>query len=246
MRIKLNDTQLVLISAASQRDDHCLTLPPGPKAGPTKKAAARLLYAGLVRELKARKGAPIWRRDDETGDVFALKLTAAGLKAIAIEAPDNEGPYEHGPRPEARKDTEEPSPSATRTDVEPDALVETPTAPRPSSPRSGTKIALVIEMLRRDAGATVDELVEATGWLPHTTRAALTGLRKRGLNTLAERGDRTRRSVYRLVGSSPIAERSASNEAGSSSAEAASATAIAGRPPLPKNGSSTGQSRRAA
>ena len=29
-------------------------------------------------------------------------------------------------------------------------------------------------------GATLDELVEATGWLPHTTRAALTGLKKKG------------------------------------------------------------------
>nr|MBA4769903.1 DUF3489 domain-containing protein [Sphingobium sp.] len=35
-------------------------------------------------------------------------------------------------------------------------------------------------MLEREGGATLDELTSATSWLPHTTRAALTGLRKKG------------------------------------------------------------------
>ena len=35
-------------------------------------------------------------------------------------------------------------------------------------------------MLQRTDGATLSELIAATGWLPHTTRAALTGLRKKG------------------------------------------------------------------
>ena len=48
------------------------------------------------------------------------------------------------------------------------------------SPGAHTKTALVVEMLRRDSGATLDELTGATSWLPHTTRAALTGLRKKG------------------------------------------------------------------
>jgi hypothetical protein len=39
---------------------------------------------------------------------------------------------------------------------------------------------MVLEMLRRASGATLDELTSATSWLPHTTRAALTGLRKKG------------------------------------------------------------------
>ena len=34
--------------------------------------------------------------------------------------------------------------------------------------------------MSRRSGATLDDLVAATGWLPHTTRAALTGLRKKG------------------------------------------------------------------
>jgi hypothetical protein len=57
------------------------------------------------------------------------------------------------------------------------ALPETP-APRNVAPTS--KIAQVISMLQRSDGATVMELVTMTGWLPHTTRAALTGLRKKG------------------------------------------------------------------
>lgn len=43
-----------------------------------------------------------------------------------------------------------------------------------------SKIGTVLGLLRRDEGATLDELVSATGWLPHTTRAALTGLKKKG------------------------------------------------------------------
>ena len=37
MSIKLNDTQLVLLSAASQRDDHCLVRPAGPKRAPATR-----------------------------------------------------------------------------------------------------------------------------------------------------------------------------------------------------------------
>ncbi len=55
----------------------------------------------------------------------------------------------------------------------------------------------MINLLRRAHGARIVDLTEATGWLPHTTRAALTGLRKRGYAVVRERvgaGD----SVYRI------------------------------------------------
>lgn len=39
---------------------------------------------------------------------------------------------------------------------------------------------MVFALLRRSGGATLDDMVKATGWLPHTTRAALTGLKKKG------------------------------------------------------------------
>lgn len=73
------------------------------------------------------------------------------------------------------------------------------------SPRVGSKQALVVEMLSTKAGTTLENLIEVTGWLSHTTRAALTGLRKRGLRgaegsssgqalSLSHRGVRSRQS----------------------------------------------------
>jgi hypothetical protein len=64
-------------------------------------------------------------------------------------------------------------------------------APKPS------KIAQVVELLRREGGATLAELVEATGWLPHSARAALTGLRHKGhAIEKTKRGDVT---CYRIA-----------------------------------------------
>lgn len=80
-------------------------------------------------------------------------ITAAGRLAVGIEAPVSE--------------------TGVGTDVPVAAI-----APAPVSATS--KIAMVTAMLGRESGATLAELVEATGWLPHTTRAALTGLRKKG------------------------------------------------------------------
>jgi hypothetical protein len=51
---------------------------------------------------------------------------------------------------------------------------------RPATPAAPSKISLVVDLLRREQGASLDEMVEVTCWLPHTTRAALTGLKKKG------------------------------------------------------------------
>ncbi|MFN4359042.1 MULTISPECIES: DUF3489 domain-containing protein [Sphingopyxis] len=48
------------------------------------------------------------------------------------------------------------------------------------TPREGSKAAALLEMLQRKDGATLDEMTERTGWQPHTVRAAMTGLRKKG------------------------------------------------------------------
>ena len=75
--------------------------------------------------------------------------------------------------------------------------------PRPSAPRGGSKLAQVIELLERDHGATIEELIAATGWLAHTTRAALTGLRKRGYTAVIDRSDKERGSFYRIAAGRP-------------------------------------------
>jgi hypothetical protein len=66
-------------------------------------------------------------------------------------------------------------------------------------PRPGSKLNRVIWTLSTDKGATPDELSHATGWLPHTARAALTGLRKRGYDVRLVRGRGETASVYRLT-----------------------------------------------
>ena len=86
MSVKLTETQTALLSAASQREDRHLTPPTGGRLAQARKAAARLLEAGLIREVKAKGDAPVWRRDEEAGCDYALKLTAAGLKAIPAVA----------------------------------------------------------------------------------------------------------------------------------------------------------------
>ncbi len=70
----------------------------------------------------------------------------------------------------------------------------------PSAPRGGSKLARVIALLEHDHGATIAELIAATGWLAHTTRAALTGLRKRGYAVVIDRSDDKRGSFYRVSG----------------------------------------------
>ena len=78
------------------------------------------------------------------------------------------------------------------TNTEPKASAQETSAP----PRK-TKIGKVIALLEREKGATLDEMVKATGWLPHTTRAALTGLKKKGHSI--ERDKRDDVTCYRIA-----------------------------------------------
>ena len=82
---KLTDTQRAILFEASQRKDRCLIPPKTLKAAAAQKVATKLLKAGLVREIKAKTGMETWRRDEETGQAYSLKLTDAGLKAIAAD-----------------------------------------------------------------------------------------------------------------------------------------------------------------
>ena len=56
-------------------------------------------------------------------------------------------------------------------------------------PQRKTKRALLLELIGSVGGATLEELTSATGWLPHTVRAAITGLRKRGHEVQCQRVD---------------------------------------------------------
>jgi len=196
MSIKLTDTQLVMLSAAAQRDDRCLVPSKNLKGGAAQKVTAKLVAAGFAKEIKAKTGAPVWRRDEQTGQGYALKLTAAGAKAIAID----EG---EGASAGAAEVAEEGGLRESMIAIESSTLPRTPpetltagAAQILSAPRDGTKLAQVVEMLKDGQGATLAELVASTGWLPHTTRAALTGLRKRGYLVALDRSDKERGSTY--------------------------------------------------
>lgn len=66
-----------------------------------------------------------------------------------------------------------------------------------ASPQAEGKTSRVLALLQRPDGATLDELVAATSWLPHTTRAALTGLKKKGYAVTSEKVEGQRQ--YRIV-----------------------------------------------
>src|SRR5437868_13839631 len=85
MSIKLTDTQVVMLSAAAQRENRCIVAPPSLKGAAAQKIATKLVAAGLAKEIKAKLGTHVWRRHDASGLAYALKLTVAGLKAVAVD-----------------------------------------------------------------------------------------------------------------------------------------------------------------
>ena len=232
MSIKLTETQLIMLNAAAQRNDRCLVAAPNLKVATAQKIASRLIGSGLVREIRAKAGAPVWRRDDDAGLSYALRLTAAGANAIAIDESSEPGHVDDDNLGEnvapARSSSEKHSAP------DPSSAGETGIAPlRSSSPRGGTKLARVVELLQQDRGASIDELIVVTGWLPHTTRAALTGLRKRGFVTAIDRSDKKRGSIYR-VERSPTAEDSAAAQSDLAQADVAALSKKMRREAKPK------------
>jgi Protein of unknown function (DUF3489) len=167
MSMKLTDTQLAMLSAAAKRGDRCVVAPKNLKGGAAQKVALKLSAEGLVKEIITKAGLGVWRRDDGAGRSYSLKLTAAGLKAVTSES---------NVQPTAADEDVAGSVSEVADKTAARAATKTPATP----PRDGTKIAKVIGLLQRNDGATLDEVIAATGWLPHTSRAAFTGLRKRG------------------------------------------------------------------
>ena len=81
--------------------------------------------------------------------------------------------------------------------AEPAAAVADKAAPAPDRARE-TKQALVLGLLQRKQGASLAELVAATSWLHHTTRAALTRLRQSG-HELAKEKRETGETSYRIA-----------------------------------------------
>ena len=79
---RLTDTQLLILSAASQRDDRGVELPTNIKGEAARKVVDKLIRAGLLEEVRAAGSFPVWRRDDETGPM-ALRITTSALISAA-------------------------------------------------------------------------------------------------------------------------------------------------------------------
>lgn len=180
---KLTDTQLIVLNAGVQREHLvALPLPSNLKGGAATKVIQPLIDKGLLAEVYApqKQGVPVWRKTED-GRETTLVVTEAGL-AVLEAAPDT--------APKLAADREE----LTYAELEA-CVIE---APRPTL-RSGTKQALVVEMLRRPEGATIPEIVEATGWASHTTRGFFAGALKKKLGlTIGSEKDEIRGRVYKV------------------------------------------------
>jgi hypothetical protein len=157
-----------------------------------------------VKEIEAKTDEPVWRRNEQSGASYALRLTAAGAKAIVADrGGEPENASREGDGLENRDQLAVPSETAAEVAPFEEARGHVPQ--RPSAPRSGSKLAQVIKLLQRRDGATINELIDATDWLAHTTRAALTGLRKRGYAVVIDRSERG--SFYRIQANLSVADR---------------------------------------
>ena len=182
---KLSDTQSLILSAAAQREDrNVLPLPGSLRGGAAAKVVGALLSRGLIAETTIASETKadaalnrIWR-NDEDGRAILLHITDAGRAAIGVEP-------EGGDSAPAGADA---APSAVAAQ---DAPGEADAAPKARTPRTGTKQAKLIEMLRAEGGATIDEIVTALDWRPHTVRGALAGALKQklGLTITSEKVD---------------------------------------------------------
>ena len=196
--VNLTDTQLIILSKAAARDDGIAVVPAKMNKAVASKVGATFVARKLMRELRSKPGMPVWRENDD-GRSISLMITRAGRDAIGVD--EDEGATK-APRSDGKPAPR--SPSHRNADGS-NGSASTPLPLNVDSPRAGSKQALVTEMLSANGGATLDALVKATGWLPHTTRAALTGLRKRGFSI-----ERTREagetSMYRIA-STPASNR---------------------------------------
>jgi len=174
--MRLSDTQLVILTAAIGRDgNRVLPLPEKLRGGAAKTVVDSLIAKGLIAEVDARIDEPFWSEVD--GRRITLIATDPALKLLGVEDPE---PAASAPGPT-------PTPA-------------TAPASTPRKIREGTKQTLLIEMLKRPEGATIAQIVEATGWQQHTVRGAIAGALKKklGLAVTSEKVE-GRGRVYKLA-----------------------------------------------
>ena len=156
---KLTETQTIILNAGAQRPENiALPLPKGLAGAAAKMVVTKMIERGWLQEVDAnlRRNEPLWR---ETGDGHGttLVVTDAGLLAIGIE------------------------PVVVKTVVAMREHAAKAAAPKPPTQRVGTKQAMLIALLQRPEGASIAEIVAATGWMGHSARGAISGVLKKKL-----------------------------------------------------------------
>ena len=171
-QIQLSDAQAVILSTACAREDGTVfPVTTGLKGGAVGNVCKSLLKRGLIEEVAATDLDTVWRHDEERGPI-TLRATPLAYSTLGITE-----------EPEGRRMT-----SRRRA------------APEPARRRTGTKQEALIAMLRAEGGATIDEIVAALDWQPHTARGAMSGALKKklGLTITSEKVD-GRGRAYRIT-----------------------------------------------
>jgi hypothetical protein len=207
---KLTDTQLLILSAASQRDDRGVDLPENLQGEASRKAVDKLIRAKLLEKVRALGSLPVWQRDGEGGPL-ALRITKSGLKAIAVEDDGTAATKEPSIGNAADHQVEDRVPegivSRKRVCVAAQKSIgkkhrhgkaKTKTGTRRES-QQDSKQARVIDMLRASGGTSIAMIMKATGWQQHSVRGFFAGVvrKKLGLNLNSEKVDGER--IYRIV-----------------------------------------------
>ena len=199
---KLTDTQLVILSTAAQRNDGAaLPLPKSVKlqGGAVSHVLKSLLKKGLLDEQPAAHDAASWR-ESKDGQRLTLVITDAGRAAIGVAADEQSQPPPASitPRGSKRSSGRRARASESKGTTAPKSKAKKTASS--SALRSGTKQALLVDLLQRKGGATIAEVVKATGWQPHSVRGAISGALKKKLG-LAVASDKVegRGRVYRIA-----------------------------------------------
>jgi Protein of unknown function (DUF3489) len=176
MTTDLSPSQRTILAAAAEREGGAVLPVTGLKGG-----AIRIVLQSLVRRGLIEEATP--------GEAKSLRITTAGHAVLGLHghaaAGESRGPDEPAPERRAKAQARAKEPGLERA---------------VHSPRENTKQAMLIGMLRRSEGATIAEIMAATGWQAHTVRGAIAGALKRrlGLEVTSDKVE-GRGRVYRIA-----------------------------------------------